>query len=297
MPPASPTGGAVEDLLARTAAAKPTPNTSGRWMKAVTFGLVTPDAAESAGSERMLVAALRTRQSDRRIVAFNAGKGGVGTTTVALGVATAFAALRDDPTALVDAHSGTASLAQMLGSTSALTGRDLVADTDAEPTVVPGGLRVVDGCGWGTPLRRADVPPLLDRLGRDNTFTLVDVGNDPGEAAYAALARSDQTVIVTCAGAWGLSSARVAAARLRDIDTFAIDRAIYVVVCTNDESYRKVHREVMQQLAQGPVRAVVVPPDPELAGGQPFDPSRVRPATREAMLEVAAAIAVTSGVR
>ncbi|HEU0286500.1 MAG TPA: hypothetical protein VFR22_05600 [Nocardioidaceae bacterium] len=292
----SVTSGPVESLLARTTSGKTAPSTSGRWVRAVTFGLVTPDAAETVGSERMLVGALRTRQNDRRVVAFNAGKGGVGTTTVALGVATAFAALREDPTVLVDAHSGTASLGQMLGVPAALTGRDLVADTDAEPTVVPGGLRVVDGCGWGTPLRRADVPPLLDRLGRDHAFTLVDVGNDPGEAAYAALARSDQTVIVTCAGAWGLSSARVAAARLRDVDTFAIDRAIYVVVCTNDESYRKVHREVMQQLAQGPVRAVVVPPDPELAAGQPFDPSRVRPATREAMLEVAAAIAVTSGL-
>jgi MinD-like ATPase involved in chromosome partitioning or flagellar assembly len=295
-PPPSATSAPVEAMLARTAASKPAPSTSGRWVKAVTLGLVTPDAAESVGSERMLVGALRTRQSERRVVAFNAGKGGVGTTTVALGVATAFAALREDPTVLVDAHSGTASLGQMLGVPAALTGRDLVADADAQPTIVPGGLRVVDGCGWGTPLRRADVPPLLDRLGRDHAFTLVDVGNDPGEAAYAALARSDQTVIVTCAGAWGLSSARVAAARLRDVDTFAIDRAIYVVVCTNDESYRKVHREVMQQLAQGPVRAVVVPPDPELAAGQPFDPSRVRPATREAMLEVAAAIAVTSGV-
>jgi MinD-like ATPase involved in chromosome partitioning or flagellar assembly len=294
--PYSATSAPVEELLARTAASKPAPNTSGRWMRAVTFGLVTPDSAETVGSERLLVGALRTRQNDRRVVAFNAGKGGVGTTTVAMGVATAFAALREDPTVLVDAHSGTASLGQMLGVPAALTGRDLVADADAEPTVVPGGLRVVDGCGWGTPLRRADVPPLLDRLGRDHAFTLVDVGNDPGEAAYAALARSDQTVIVTCAGAWGLSSARVAAARLRDVDTFAIDRAIYVVVCTNDESYRKVHREVMQQLAQGPVRAVVVPPDPDLAAGQPFDPSRVRPSTREAMLEVAAAIAVTSGV-
>jgi MinD-like ATPase involved in chromosome partitioning or flagellar assembly len=295
-PTPSATSGPVEALLARTAAGKAAPNTSGRWVRAVTFGLVTPDAAETVGSERMLVGALRTRQNDRRVVAFNAGKGGVGTTTVAMGVATAFAALREDPTVLVDAHSGTASLGQMLGVPAALTGRDLVADADAHPTIVPGGLRVVDGCGWGTPLRRADVPPLLDRLGRDHAFTLVDVGNDPGEAAYAALARSDQTVIVTCAGAWGLSSARVAAARLRDVDTFAIDRAIYVVVCTNDESYRKVHREVMQQLAQGPVRAVVVPPDPELAAGQPFDPSRVRPATREAMLEVAAAIAVTSGL-
>src|SRR5262245_99557 len=294
--PRSATSGPVESLLARTASGKAAPSTSGRWVKAVTFGLMTPDAAETVGSERMLVGALRTRQNDRRVVAFNAGKGGVGTTTVALGVATAFAALREDPTVLVDAHSGTASLGQMLGVPAALSGRDLVADTDAEPTTVPGGLRVVDGCGWGTPLRRADVPPLLDRLGRDHAFTLVDVGNDPGEAAYAALARSDQTVIVTCAGAWGLSSARVAAARLRDVDTFAIDRAIYVVVCTNDEAYRKVHREVMQQLAQGPVRAVVVPPDPELAAGQPFDPSRVRPATREAMLEVAAAIAVTSGL-
>ncbi len=290
-------GGPVEDLLARTTTTKPVPAGSGRWLRALTLGLLTPDAAEAAGNERFLVAAVRTRQSDRRVVALHAGKGGVGTTTVALGVGSALAAVRDDATVLLDVRSGTPSLAALHGHQVAPNGRDLTqAGSLLEPAALPGGLRVVDSCGWGTPLRRAEVPPLLDRLRRDFTFTLVDIGNDPGEAASAALARSDSSVIVTGAGRWGLAAAQAAATRLRDVDGFAIQRAVYVVVCSADESYRRVHREVMEQLARGPARVIVVPPDPVLRVGSTFDASQVSPATREAMLEVAAALAVSGGV-
>ncbi len=288
---------AVQELLGRVGSVT-TPTPTRHWLKAVTFGLMTPDAAEAAGNERLLLGAVRTRQSERRVVALHAGKGGVGTTTVALGVGMALAAVRDDQSVLVDVHAGTPSLAQLQQQPVAPNGRDLVQPgSELEPGALPGGLRVVDSVGWTTLLRRAEAVALMDRLGRDFAFTLVDVGNDSGQASAAALARSDQTVIVTSAGQWGLAAAQMAATRLRGIDPFAVERAVYVVVCTHDESYRRVHREVMQQLARGPVRVIVVPPDVSLRAGRPFDPSAVSAATRAAMLEVAAAVAVSGGVR
>jgi len=288
--------GPVEELLARTAAGRPAPQRATGWIKAVTFGLVTPDAADTAHNERLLVAALRTRQSERRVITFSAGKGGVGTTTVALGVGTAMAALRDDATVLVDARAGTPPLSGLMGLPGAPTARDMARPgSQVPPVVTASGLGLVDGSGWGTPLRRSDVASLLDNLRRDHTFTLFDLGNESGEAGHALLARSDMAVIVTGAGGWGLAAARVAAERLHALDVQAAERALFVVVCTHDEPYRRVHREVTAQLARGPARVVVIAPDPALAGGQPFDAEAVRPATREAMLEVAAALAVSRG--
>lgn len=291
--------GPVEQLLARTAAQRPAPAATGHWLKTLTRGLVTPDAAESANNERVLVAALRTRQTGRRVIAFCAGKGGVGTTTVAMGVGSALAALREDKTVLVDAQAGTPPLSGMLGGAAAPTARELAAAAvRTGPMGTVSGLWLVDGSGWGTPLRRADVGALLDRLKVDHAFVLVDVGNDAGEAGHAVLARSDQTAIVTGAGHWGLAAARVASDRLHQIDPHAALRAVHVVVCTHDESHRRVRREVADELSRGPVRVVVVPPDPLLAAGQAFDAGSLRPATREAMLEVAAALAVSgSGLR
>jgi MinD-like ATPase involved in chromosome partitioning or flagellar assembly len=266
-------------------------------MSALTFGLVTPDAAETAHNEQFLLAAVRTRQSDRRVVSFHSGKGGVGTTSVAVGVALALAAVRDDAVVLADARTGTPSLAQMLGNSMAPSGRDLIQPgSPLDPVRLANGLHVVDSCGWDAPLRHADTVAFLDQLRLGHAFTLVDVGNDPGEGARAALLRSDQTVVVTSAGRWGVASSQLAMTRLRQLDPFGTERAIHVVVCTSDEPYRRVQREVLAQLDRGPVRVVVVPPDPALRAGQPFDPAHVRPATREAVLEVAAAIAASGGV-
>lgn len=296
VPLSAPSYGPVEQLLSRTAAQRPAPTSSRRWLKALTRGLVTPDAAESASNERVLVAALRTRQTERRVVAFCAGKGGVGSTTVAVGVGSALAALREDTAVLVDAQAGTAALSALLGATPAPTARELATTAvGTEPAVARGGLRLVDGSGWDTPLRRSDVAQLLDRLKVDHTFVLVDLGDDAGEAGHAVLARSDQTVVVTGAGGVGLAAARVAADRLHQLDPRAALRAVYVVVCLHDEPYRRVRQEAVNQLGQGPVRVVIVPPDPLLAAGHPFDAGSLRPGTREAMLEVAAALAVSGG--
>ena len=67
------------------APAPPTTRQAGRLLSTVARGFATPDAAVSAQSERELIDSVRQRQSDRRVVAFMTGKGGVGCTTVAVG--------------------------------------------------------------------------------------------------------------------------------------------------------------------------------------------------------------------
>ncbi len=287
-----PAAGPLEQLLARTLLARPVPAASGRMLRSVARGLVTPDAAGAAGEERELVAAARSRQFAPRVVAFVAGKGGVGTTTAALGAGAALAALRDDRAAVVDMRSGTPSLGIALAGQPAPSARSVARDERSEPLALPGGLRLVDGTGWSGALRRTDVAPLLDHLSASHAFSLLDVGNDPGDAAEVALARADQVVIVTEAGRSGLAAARAAAERITDIDPFAVDLAVYVVACTRDEPYREVLRRAQQQLSVAPARLVVVPPDPHLAAGEAFDAAALRPATREALLQVAASLAL-----
>lgn len=300
-PPANPQQrhlGPVEQMIAQTASRKPAPRSSSRVVKALTFGLLTPDAAEAAGSERELVGALRQRQTERRIVAFVSGKGGVGTTTVACAVGTALAALRDDHTVLVDAQSGTPSLSGLHGLNGSMSGRELLAAEDeAEPVSTGGGLRLVDGAGWGRPLERNDLIGVLERLGTDNAFTLVDAGRDSGEAAHTAVARCDQAVIVTPVGEMGMAALDVAVTRLRQVNPLAAERAVYAVVCPHREAYRRAHREVVQRLAVEPARVVVVPPDETLKSGQVFDAAMAGAPTREAMLEIAAALAMSGGQR
>lgn len=286
----------AEELLARTAGDLPAPSRTGGLLKQVTFGMVTPDSADAAAHERELVAALRTRQTERRVVSFFAGKGGVGTTTVVAGVGTAFAALREENTVAVDVRSGTASLGQLMGVEYPITIRRFLSDGDeARVGVSPTGLHILDGVGWEQSLRRTDISTSVERLGADHTFTLLDVGNDASDVGHAAVARSDQTVIVTAAGRTGFAALEVAIARLGHTDPFAVERAIFVVVCQHDEAYRLVHREAVRMLAVDPMRVVVIPPDPVLVTGRGFDPSSVRVSTRTAMLKIGAALALSGG--
>lgn len=260
--------------------------------RAVMFGVITPDAAEAAEREREMVSRVRARQSDQRVVVFLAGKGGVGTTTVATGVGCVLAALRDDVTTLVSVTPGAPSLGRQLGGEPAPGVREIARpDSEAAPLRLPGGLQVVDGPRWGTPLRRGDVPGIVDALGQTSTFSLFDVGNDASEAAQSMLSRADQVVIVSGPGPDSMDSARVAAERVTDIDVYALDAAIYVVVCHRDGALKNVVRR-MRETMPGGARVVAVPPEPWLADGAAFDASRVAQATRLAMIDIAGLVAL-----
>jgi len=276
------------------AGAPPVPRQTSRLLKTVARGLVTPDAAVTVQTERQIVDAVRQRQTDRRIVTFLSGKGGVGCTTVAVGVGTAFMAMREDRSVVVDVQQGTPSLAGAFGADGVRSVSTLVAESEASsPPVAPSGLGLVDGSGWDQGLTRADVVGVLDRLRADHTFNLLDVGNDGGEAGHAALARADQAVIVTGPGELGVAALRTALERVRLVNPVAASVSVHVVVCPHEQSYREALR-VTGASAGLSTSVVVVPPDPYLQEGHAYDPARVTPATREAFLRIAGAVALRS---
>jgi MinD-like ATPase involved in chromosome partitioning or flagellar assembly len=284
----------VERLLAGSPGPGEARPSALRLARAVTFGVLTPDAADAAEREREMVARVRSRQTEHRVVVFVSAKGGVGTTTVAAGVGCVLSALRDDRTTLASTRPGTPSLGLALGGRRAPTARDLSrSDVEADPAVLGNGLLVVDGPAWSTPLRRTDVPALVDRLAGMSTFVLFDVGNDPGEASASILSRADQVVVVTGAGADGAEAARVAADRVADADPYLLDSAVYAVVCQREAQFKGVVRRMRETMPQG-ARIVAVPADERLAQGHPFDPSTVAARTRMAMIDIAGLVALGS---
>lgn len=284
----------VQDLLARTTPPAPTGG-SRRWMlRAVARGLSTPDAAESVAADREVVEAVRRRQSDRRVVAFVAGKGGVGCTSVAVGVASCFMALREDRTALLDVQQGTVPLSALLFASDRvdLAGAGALEVDEALP-ITSSGLGVVDAVEWGLRPSRRDLAQALERVGADHTFALLDAGASAGEAAHASVARADQVVVVTGPGSTGELAHTAAMERVSEVNPAAAEQAIHVVVCAHEESYARVQREAVSRLrGAGAAAVVAVPPDPHLASGAPYDPALVAAPTREALVRLSAAIAL-----
>jgi MinD-like ATPase involved in chromosome partitioning or flagellar assembly len=280
---------AAEQLLSRASNPQPAPRQTSRLLRTVARGLTTPDAALTVQGEREAVDAIRHRQTDRRIVAFVAGKGGVGCTTIAVGVGTAFMAMREDHSVVVDVQQGTPSLGRTFGASDPRSVASLLSEVEAAtPPAAPTGLGLVDGSGWDQGLTRSDVAGVLDRLRADHTFNLLDVGDDAGEAGHSALARADQAVVVTSPGELGVAALRAALDRIKVVNPQAASSAVHVVVCPHEQSYREAQREFAATLG---VPIVVVPPDPYLQAGHAYDPAQVSPATREALLRVAGLVA------
>ncbi len=200
-------------------------------------------------------------------MAFIAGKGGVGATTTALGAALTLAALRTDLTAVVDARHGTPSLGQRLDK------------------------RQVDGMPWFGPAPGRGVVQLLDQLRDRFAFILADLGNDIDWAGQSVLARADRTVLVTTPYHDAASAVRTTLGRIYQMDPQRLDTIVVAVVCLTARQFRHTARRLYADLRLGPGRLIPVPHDPHLATGEPMRAALLRPATREAYLRIAGAIA------
>lgn len=257
-----------------------------RLLRKVAAGVVTPDAAVAVQGERALIDRVRGRQSDRRVIAVISGKGGVGCTTVAVGLGSVMVAMRDDRTVLVDVQQGTPSLGGLLRVPDPRSVSSLLTENEVvDPPRAASGLGVIDGAGWDQGLTRRDVTGVIERLGHEHSFNLLDVGNDAGDGGHTALARADQVIIVTGAGPWGAAAMQTAYERVRQVNPGALAGVATVVVCQSEAAQRQA-----KELRQHP-QLVVLPPEPQLAAGHPFDPAVVSGATREAFLRLAGQIA------
>jgi MinD-like ATPase involved in chromosome partitioning or flagellar assembly len=287
--PPPPTAGGQLEPLDRLLPA-PTPGIPGGWrraVRAVTRGLVEPGAAAAVEYERQLVARVRIRRPEPRLVAFLAGKGGVGTTTVAAGVALILASLRADTTSLVSARSGAGSLGQRLLGQLAPPVPALVDGELPPPRWGPDRLAVVDGPPWHSPTPPGVLVTLLEQLRDQHPHTIVDIGNDLGEPAEAALARADQIVLVTSASQDAVAATRTALSRVHQIDPFRLATVVVAVTCLSEHQDRRTGRRLTTALGMQAARVVPIGFDPWLATGDRLDPARIRATTRSAYLRIA----------
>jgi MinD-like ATPase involved in chromosome partitioning or flagellar assembly len=257
-------------------------------VRAVTLGLVEPGAAAAVAYERQLVARARVRRPEPRVVAFVAGKGGVGTTTTAAGVALTLATLRNDTLALISARTGGDSLGQrLLGRPAALVAAPGGAEPLPEPLWVHGNLAVIDAAPWHSPAPRGRLVRLLTDLRGQHPITLVDVGNDLADAAQGALGRADQVVLVTSASQDAVAATRIALSRVHQVDPFRLATVVVALTCLSERQYRRTARQLRAELGMRGPRIVPIGFDPWLAAGERIDPTRLRAATREAYLRLA----------
>lgn len=261
-----------------------------RTVRAVSFGVIQPGAAGVIQRERRLVAQVRARRPEPRVIAFLAGKGGVGTTTTAAGVALTLASLRNDTAALVSARSGAGSLGQRLpGRPAPTAGGVTAADPDHpdQPQWTRDSLAIFDGSPWHTPTPRGVLVQLLEDLRERHPLTLVDIGNELSETAHGALGRADQIVLVTTASQDALASTRVALSRVHRVDPYRLATVVVALTCLHRRQYRRTARRLREELGQSSTRIVPVPFDSGLTTGGQLDLTRTRPATREAYLRIA----------
>jgi MinD-like ATPase involved in chromosome partitioning or flagellar assembly len=257
-----------------------------RAVRLLSLGVVRGGVAEAAELERLLIEAVRV-PLHRRVVGVLAGTGGAGATTTAAGVATTLAALRDEPVVLLDGQAGSASLAGRvpgLGGhrTPAPTVWDVAVDGErAAPLLTPGGLGLVDAAprraGRERYLGRA-----LDVLGEQHPLAVMDLGDDAAELAGLA----DRVLVVTTPAAAAVDGATRLLERLWRADPDRV--AAVAVVCPHPSAHRRLVRRLHEELSADVARVVVVPYDAALRDGGAFEPARLRPATREAYLALAA---------
>ncbi len=280
---------------ALTQAAETTP----RWrltglrdrIRTAALHLVQVGAAAAIEREHALVARVRARHAEPRVVAFLAGKGGVGTTTTAAGVALVLATLRTDPVALVCARSGAGSLGYRLTGEPFPTIAAVTRSEGAQPRWAHERLAVVDGSPWHSPTRAEQLLRLLTELRSRHPLTLLDVGNDLAEAAQVGLGRADQVVLVTTASHDAVEATRVALSRIHQVDPFRLGSVVVVLTSLHPRQFRHAARRLRVELGSTGPALVLVPYDPALATGQPLDLARARPATREAYLRIAGLVA------
>jgi MinD-like ATPase involved in chromosome partitioning or flagellar assembly len=256
-----------------------------RLLRAATLGLAQPGAAGAMDRERRLVARVRARRAEPRVVGFVAGKGGVGTTTTAAGVALTLGALRTDGTVLVGARHATASLGRRLAGQVAPSVGDILAGREgapAGPLPVSAALDVVDGPGWARPIPPAVLVAALEGLRRQKAFTVADVGDDALMNGHAVLGRADQLVLVTTASADAVEATRHVLARLG-----AGPPPIVACVCLTPWQSPGTVRRLRAVFGLPDERVVGIPYDPALAAGGPLGLAHLRPATRESFVHLA----------
>jgi putative peptide zinc metalloprotease protein len=263
---------------------------------------VGPSAAELR--RRELVAQVKTPIAGCRTVAFVSRKGGVGKTTICLLVGHTFAAQRGDRVVALDANPDAGTLAHRVRRESGETIATLLhdravlaryADVRAYSSQAASRLEVIAGDDRldADMLERAAVYEAVALLERHYNLVCLDTpAGVLSPAAQGVLDAADQLVLVSPTG---LDGARAASSTLDWLEErgHAALAASAVTALNGVRAERgDVDVDRIEEHFASRCRACVrIPWDPQLETGAEAELEALRPGTREAFLELAAAVA------
>jgi putative peptide zinc metalloprotease protein len=265
----------------------------------INFG---PSPAERA--ERQLVARAKAPVGGCRSIAVISRKGGVGKTTTTLMLGHTFASLRGDRVVALDGNPDAGSLGYRVRRETAATVTNLLADEQdivryadirSYTNQAPTRLEVVasdDDPRITTALGEEEYRRAIALLERHYNLILLDTGTGVLESATKGILQLAEQIIVVMSPS--LDSARAASSTLDWLNENGhaelVRNAIAVVNAVREEGVVEVGK--IKEHFQGRCRAVVqVPWDEHLSAGAETQVDRLRPITRRAYLEVAAAVA------
>lgn len=278
------------------------------WRRGVyraSFGLVNPGPSPQEQAERDLIARVKAPiHGSRRIVVLSR-KGGVGKTTTTLMLGHTFAAHRGDRVVAVDGNPDAGSLAYRVRRETSLTVTNILSDQEritryadirGYTSQAPTRLEVVasdDDPHITQALQDHDYRQIVDVLDHHYNLVLLDTGTGILDSGIQGILREADQLVVVMPPA--IDGARVASATLDWLDRHGYGRLVTSSVAVlngmrDAKSHVEVNR-VEEHFAGRTAGCVRIPWDPHLEAGAAIRYEQLRPATRDAYLQLAAGVA------
>ena len=278
------------------------------WRKAVyraSLGLVNPGPGPAELAERELTARVKAPIHGARRIAVISRKGGVGKTTTTVMLGHTFASWRGDRVVALDGNPDAGSLGYRVQLETAATVTSLLSERDgiqrysdvrAYTSQAPTRLEVIasdDDPRITQALTDRDYRAAIEVLDRHYNLILLDTGTGILDSGIQGILREADQVVVVMPPA--LDGARVAASTLDWLDQHGyghlVETAVAVVNGVRPGKGLVELERVEAYFADRCATTVRIPWDPHLEAGAQTGLDDLRPATRRAYLDVAAAAA------
>lgn len=265
----------------------------GRW---------NPGPGEKERREREREAQISTQLRGKHVTAFFCLKGGISKTSTTAGTSIALSDLRPDPVFAIDANpdagdlserlvgdslSGIAALARNIDQVDSLDALSAYTATRGRLTVLPGEPNPT----LGDSLSADDFEAVMRAVQRYYSFIQVDCGTGVTHPLMEGVLRFADTVVIPAA--WSVTGAKRATetiAWLREHGFAHLADTCIVVLTAKDIVSASVDKGAVLDHLSHAGEVIVVPADPHVADGARIEWESLAPATREAYLDIAAAI-------
>lgn len=290
-------------LVEKTAA----PPASGwrRWLYFTTFGYVNLGDSDAVRMQRALEHRIAVRLGERtRYVPVLSRKGGVGKTTVTTLLGMALADLREDRVIAMDANPDRGTLSDRNPGRASQTARQLVKDrfdvnsfAQLSNYTAREGSRLDVLASDADPMvahafNDADYRAVTDILGRYYSIVLTDSGTGMVHSVMQGTLEKADTVVLVSGGS--VDEARLASETLSWLEAHGRDdlvRKAIVAINLSAGDGTRVDVDEIEDHFRSRVRHVVrIPHDRHLAEGSQIEFAKLRAATREAAVELAALV-------